>query len=49
MSQLYDGQASKHTYFPRDTDFSGANDVRDLLAKIKEFVYRNRIRLGEFF
>lgn len=39
----------KVTYFPKDIDFTGANDVKLLLDKIKEFVYRNRIRLGEFF
>merc|ERR1711935_665705 len=36
------------TYFPKDIDFTGAKDVQILIDKIKEFVFRHRIRLGEF-
>jgi len=39
----------KVTYFPTDIDFSGSNEVMVLMKKIKEFVYRHRIRIGEFF
>lgn len=38
----------KVTYIPDDIDFTGAKEIKDLMNKIKEFVYRNRIRLGEF-
>ena len=44
-----DYHASKSTYVPKDTDFSGSRDVQVLMDKIKEFVFRQRIRLGEFF
>jgi len=49
MSRLYDGNRSKITYIPDDIDFTGAKDISALLSKIKEHVYRHRIRLGEFF
>ena len=46
--------ATKNTYQPNNsifpkTDFSGAADVAALMHKIKEAVFRQRIRLGEFF
>lgn len=47
INEPYTG--AKSTYKPRDIDFSGANDVRILMDKVKEFVKRHRIRLGEFF
>jgi hypothetical protein len=31
------------------TNYNEANDVKQLVDRIKEFVWRNRIRLGEFF
>lgn len=44
----------KNTYVPLygilpKTNYNEANDVKDLMDRIKEFVWRNRIRLGEFF
>jgi hypothetical protein len=39
----------KSTYVQYDRDFSGASDVDILMEKVKEFVKRHRIRLGEFF
>ena len=47
MNEPYTG--AKSTYVPQDTDFKGAQDVSALMEKIKEFVKRNRVRLGEFF
>lgn len=49
MSRLYNGNSSKITYVPNLTDFTGAKEIENLMKKIKEFVYRHRIRLGEFF
>ena len=39
---------NKITYIPNDIDFTGAKDMKALMDKIKEFVFRHRIRLGEF-
>jgi len=40
---------AKSTYRNTNIDFSGSNDVGNLMRKIKEHVMRNRIRIGEFF
>jgi hypothetical protein len=48
MSQLIDTNCTKTTYFPKDIDFTGSKDFTVLIEKIKEFVFRHRIRLGEF-
>jgi Ca2+-binding EF-hand superfamily protein len=49
LGRALEGKGTKTTYVPVDTDFSGAKDMGILLGKIKEFVFRHRIRLGEFF
>lgn len=52
--KLMEAGAKRNTYVPNNsifpkTDFTGAPDVAALIHKIKEAVYRQRIRLGEFF
>lgn len=49
LGRALEGKGTKTTYVPIDIDFSGAKNMGILLDKIKEFVFRHRIRLGEFF
>jgi hypothetical protein len=48
-SIFVDKTNGKITYIPNDIDFTGAHEIKELIDKIKEFVFRHRIRLGEFF
>jgi len=46
INEPYTG--AKSTYVNKFTDFSGSEEVNNLLRKVKDAVMRSRIRLGEF-
>jgi hypothetical protein len=46
INEPYTGKHS--TYEEKNTDFSGAREMQELMQKVKDSVMRNRIRLGEF-
>lgn len=46
INEPYTGANS--TYVNKFTDFSGSNEMNNLLSKVKDAVMRGRIRLGEF-